>query len=220
MGYEFRDRNLLRQAMTHPSLSAERKDAGNDNQRLEFLGDAVLQLVLTEILFRRLPKDPEGRLTQLRASVVAKPALAACARRLELGPVLRLGKGEDANSGRERESNLADAFEALIGALHLDGGMDVSRKVLERVMQPTIEAALRGESESNPKGKLQELLQAIHADIPLYNIVSEEGPDHLKQFVSEVVWRGRPLALGRGTSKKAAEIDAARNALERKAWEM
>ena len=107
LGYKFRDRDLLRQAMTHPSLSAERSGAGSDNQRLEFLGDAVLQLVLTELLYERLPEEPEGRLTQLRASVVSKPALAACARRLELGPVLRLGKGEDSNQGRERDSNHA-----------------------------------------------------------------------------------------------------------------
>lgn len=219
LGYKFRNRALLRQAMTHPSLSAELKSAGSDNQRLEFLGDAVLQLTLTEILYERLSEEPEGRLTQLRASVVSKPALASCARRLELGPVLRLGKGEAANDGRDRDSNLADAFEALLGAIHLDGGMKASRDVIGRVMEPTLAAALRGESESNPKGKLQEVLQALHSDIPVYNIVSEEGPDHLKQFVAEVVWRGAPLALGRGSSKKAAEIDAARSALQQASWE-
>ncbi len=218
LGYKFRNRDLLRQAMTHPSLSAERRSAGNDNQRMEFLGDAVLQLVLTEIIYLRLPEEPEGRLTKLRASVVSKPALAAFARGLDLGPVLRLGKGEATNDGRNRDSNLADAFEALLGALHLDGGMKASREVLGRIMEPTLEAAMRGEDESNPKGKLQELLQVLHSDMPIYNVVSEEGPDHLKQFVSEVVWRNSPLALGRGTSKKAAEIDAARNALTQKSW--
>lgn len=205
--------------MTHPSLSAERSSAGSDNQRLEFLGDAVLQLVLTEYLYGHLPEDPEGRLTKLRASVVSKAALAICARQLELGPVLLLGKGEDSNHGRERDSNLADAFEALLGAVHLDGGIDASREVLRRIMKPMLAAALEGEDESNPKGKLQELLQAIHSDAPLYDVVSEEGPDHMKEFVSEVMWRGARLALGRGTSKKAAEIDAARNALDEKCWE-
>ena len=219
LGYEFRDGDLLKQALTHPSLLAERKNAGSDNQRLEFLGDAVLQLVLTEYLYGHLPEDGEGRLTQLRASVVSKAALAHCARELELGKVLRLGKGEDANDGRKRESNLADAYEAVLGAIHLDGGMEASREVVLRLMMPMLETALEGEDESNPKGRLQETLQALHRESPVYRVVLEEGPDHMKEFAIEVVWQGNPLALGRGSSKKLAETDAARNALAAKRWE-
>lgn len=219
LGYTFRNRKLLKQALTHPSLSAEKKGESENNQRLEFLGDAVLQLVLTEYLYRVLPDDGEGRLTQLRASVVSRPALAACARRLELGPCLRLGRGEDGNQGRERDSNLADAFEAVLGALHLDGGMEASQEVLMRLMQDTLEQALEGEDASNPKGKLQELLQAIDGESPVYRVVGEDGPDHQKEFIMEVLWGGRVLAVGAGASKKSAETAAAETALKDRAWE-
>jgi ribonuclease-3 len=219
LGYTFRNRKLLKQSLTHPSLAAEIKGEPDDNQRLEFLGDAVLQLVLTEYLYEVLPDDGEGRLTQLRASVVSRGALAQCARRLEIGPCLRLGRGEDVNMGRERDSNLADAFEAVIGAMHLDGGMEASREVLLRLMQETLEEALEREDASNPKGKLQEALQAIDRESPVYRVVAEDGPDHLKEFVTEVVWRGKALAVGTGASKKIAETAAAEKALADRAWE-
>jgi ribonuclease-3 len=219
LGYTFRNRKLLKQSLTHPSLAAEIKGEPDDNQRLEFLGDAVLQLVLTEYLYEVLPDDGEGRLTQLRASVVSRGALAQCARRLELGPCLRLGRGEDVNMGRERDSNLADAFEAVIGAMHLDGGMEVSREVLLRLMQETLEEAREREDASNPKGKLQEALQAIDRESPVYRVVAEDGPDHRKEFVTEVVWRGKALAVGTGASKKIAETAAAEKALADRAWE-
>ena len=219
LGYTFRNRNLLKQALTHPSLAAEKKGEPDDNQRVEFLGVSVLQLVLTEYLYEVLPEDGEGRLTQLRASVVSRGALAQCARRLELGPCLRLGRGEDVNMGRERDSNLADAFEAVIGAMHLDGGMEASRRVLLRLMQETLEEALKGEDASNPKGRLQEALQAIDRESPVYRVVAEAGPDHRKEFVTEVVWRGKALASGTGASKKSAETAAAEQALADRAWE-
>ena len=219
LGYTFSNRKLLRQALTHPSLVAERKTEDKDNQRLEFLGDAVLQLVLTEYLYEVLPEDDEGRLTQVRASVVSRPALAECARQLDLGPRLRLGRGEDGNKGRERDSNLADAFEAVIGALHLDGGMPASRDVLLRVMETPLKVAMDGEGLGNPKGTLQEVLQTIGRESPVYRVLSEEGPDHLKEFVTEVVWRGMTLGTGIGASKKSAETAAAEKALEERAWE-
>ena len=219
LGYRFRNPELLVQSLTHPSIAAEQQDVTADNQRLEFLGDAVLQVILTEHLYRILPDEAEGRLTKTRASLVSRRALAGCAERLGMGAHLRLGKGEEANGGRERESNLADAFEALLGAIYLDGGITCATEVTRRVMEEDLEAALDGEDTSNPKGRLQEVLQALKRESPVYRILAEEGPDHLKQFKAEVIWCGMALGEGRGTSKKNAETVAAQNALEGRRWE-
>ncbi|MBI21997.1 MAG: ribonuclease III [Roseibacillus sp.] len=219
LGYQFKDQDLLVQSMTHPSMSAEQREAVENNQRLEFLGDAVLQVILTEHLYRVLPDQAEGHLTKIRASLVSRRALADCALRLGLGKYLRLGKGEEANGGRQRESNLADAFEALLGALCLDGGVTGAREVTLRLMEEDLREALEGEDISNPKGRLQEELQALRRESPLYCILAEEGPDHLKQFRIEVLWGGKSLGEGRGSSKKNAETAAAQDALERRRWE-
>jgi ribonuclease-3 len=219
LGYTFQEQDLLIQSLTHPSIAAERRDVVADNQRLEFLGDAVLQLILTEYLYRIRPDQAEGRLTKTRASLVSRRALSACAERLGLGAYLRLGKGEDSNGGRERESNLADAFEALLGAIYLDGGITSATEVTMRVMEEDMRVALEDEDTSNPKGRLQEVLQALRRESPSYRIIAEEGPDHLKQFKSEVMWCGKSLGEGRGSSKKNAETAAAHDALERKHWE-
>lgn len=220
LGYAFRDKDLLVQSLTHPSIAAEVREVTCDNQRLEFLGDAVLQLILTEHLYRILPEKAEGALTKLRASLVSRRALARCARRLEMGEHLLLGKGEEANGGRKRESNLADAFEALLGAIYLDGGIEAAKAVTMRVMAEDLERVMEGEDTSNPKGELQEVLQAIERESPMYRIVAEEGPDHLKQFKAEVIWGGLLLGEGRGSSKKNAETAAAREALEGRRWEL
>ena len=219
IGYQFKDQDLLVQSMTHPSMSAEQREAVEDNQRMEFLGDAVLQVILTEHLYRILPDQAEGHLTKIRASLVSRRALADCALRLGLEEYLRLGKGEEANGGRHRESNLADAFEALLGAICLDGGITGAREVTMRLMEEDLQEALEGEDTSNPKGRLQEALQALRRESPLYRILTEEGPDHLKQFRVEVLWGGKPLGAGRGSSKKNAESAAAQDALERRRWE-
>ena len=219
IGYQFKDQDLLVQSMTHPSMSAEQREAVEDNQRMEFLGDAVLQVILTEHLYRILPDQAEGHLTKIRASLVSRRALADCALRLGLEEYLRLGKGEEANGGRHRESNLADAFEALLGAICLDGGITGAREVTMRLMEEDLQEALEGEDTSNPKGRLQEELQALRRESPLYRILTEEGPDHLKQFRVEVLWGGNPLGAGRGSSKKNAESAAAQDALERRRWE-
>jgi len=219
IGYQFKDQDLLVQSMTHPSMSAEQREAVENNQRMEFLGDAVLQVILTEHLYRILPDQAEGHLTKIRASLVSRRALADCALRLGLEEYLRLGKGEEANGGRHRESNLADAFEALLGAICLDGGITGAREVTMRLMEEDLQEALEGEDTSNPKGRLQEELQALRRESPLYRILTEEGPDHLKQFRVEVVWGGKPLGAGRGSSKKNAESAAAQDALERRRWE-
>ena len=219
IGYQFKDQDLLVQSMTHPSMSAEQREAVENNQRMEFLGDAVLQVILTEHLYRILPDQAEGHLTKIRASLVSRRALADCALRLGLEEYLRLGKGEEANGGRHRESNLADAFEALLGAICLDGGITGAREVTMRLMDEDLQEALEGEDTSNPKGRLQEELQALRRESPLYRILTEEGPDHLKQFRVEVLWGGKPLGAGRGSSKKNAESAAAQDALERRRWE-
>lgn len=219
IGYQFKDQDLLVQSMTHPSMSAEQREAVEDNQRMEFLGDAVLQVILTEHLYRILPDQAEGHLTKIRASLVSRRALADCALRLGLEEYLRLGKGEEANGGRHRESNLADAFEALLGAICLDGGITGAREVTMRLMEEDLQEALEGEDTSNPKGRLQEELQALRRESPLYRILTEEGPDHLKQFRVEVLCGGKPLGAGRGSSKKNAESAAAQDALERRRWE-
>lgn len=219
LGYTFQNADLLSQALTHPSQAAEKAAGSSDNQRLEFLGDAVIQLVLTDHFFHALPDEAEGRLTQLRASVVSRKALARCAARLGMGSFLLLGRGEDANGGRERESNLADAVEAIIGAVYLDGGFEASRATVLRILGEDAEVAPERHHRTNPKGRLQEMLQAIDSVSPIYRVTSEEGPDHSKEFITEVIWKDQVLGVGKGTSKKNAETAAAAAALEQRAWE-
>ena len=218
LGYPFKNSSLLVQAMTHPSRASEDRDESADNQRLEFLGDAVLQVILTNHLYCSLPDDAEGNLTKVRASLVSKQALASCARRLGLGEHLRLGKGEEASGGRDRDSNLADAFEALLGAVFLDGGITTATEVTMCLMKEDL-SNVSEDDTGNPKGRLQEMLQAIRRESPGYRVLDEEGPDHLKKFRVEVVWNGEALGRGEGSSKKNAETAAAQDALERRSWE-
>ena len=219
LGYKFRNSLLLAEAMTHPSLAYESQRPHFDNQRLEFLGDAVLQLILTEDLFKMFPDFPEGKLTKLRSRLVSRRALARFALTIDLGAYVLLGKGEEATGGRRRVSTLADAFEALIGAVYLDGGYEGSRELVLRLFQSEIEALAGSPEERNPKGELQEHLQAIQPEPPEYEVLSESGPDHRKVFQSQVSWRGKVLAVGRGKSKKEAEARAASEALRLRAWE-
>jgi len=219
LDYKFRNSLLLAEAMTHPSLAYESQRPHFDNQRLEFLGDAVLQLILTEDLFKMFPDFPEGKLTKLRSRLVSRRALARLALAIDLGSYVLLGKGEEATGGRRRVSTLADAFEALIGAVYLDIGFDGARELVLRLFQSEIEALSGSPEERNPKGELQECLQAIQPEPPEYEILSETGPDHRKVFQAQVVWRGMVLALGRGKSKKEAEARAAGEALRSRLWE-
>ena len=219
IGYLFRDPQLLVEALTHPSYACETKRGAPDNQRLEHLGDAVIQLALTEELFRRLPEEGEGGLTKLRSRLVSREALCQFARHIGLGDHLRLGRGEFANGGQSRPSNLADALEALAGAIYLDGGLEEARSFLFRNFGHLVDGVLAQPEERNPKGELQERLQAIAPVSPVYRIVRQEGPDHAKVFVAEVVWSGRVLGLGSGRSKQLAESDAAAAALRERSWE-
>ena len=216
--YKFRNSLLLAEALTHPSLGHETQRYHFDNQRLEFLGDAVLQLIFTEHLFQMFPDYSEGQLTKLRSRLVSREGLKIHAINIGLGNYMMMGKGEETSGGRARSSALADAFEALIGAMYLDSDLATVRKFVLREAMINIENVKFDTLDVNPKGKLQELLQALSPQSPEYHIVSESGPEHQKLFISEVRWDGMKLGLGEGQSKKEAEKFAAENALTQKLW--
>jgi ribonuclease-3 len=217
LGCKFRDENLLRLALTHPSVAHESGVATAHNQRLEFLGDAVLQLILTRELYEKYPGSDEGPLTKARAKLVNRRALAERARALGLGAHLILSRGEETHGGRERPSTLADAFEALLGAIFLDGGFETARDFVLREFSTALSPAWVAEAPTieNPKGELQELLQARSPLAPEYRTISATGPDHDRVFECTVHHEGVELARGSGKSKKAAESDAALAALQK-----
>ena len=219
LDYKFRNPLLLAEALTHPSLGYETQRHHFDNQRLEFLGDAVLQLIYTEFLFDTYPDFPEGELTKLRARLVSRDGLRINADALELGKYLMMGRGEEATGGRNRASSLADAYEALMGALYLDSDYVTVRRIVLTETRERLENLSLEDGTANPKGRLQEILQAIAPLSPGYEVVEQFGPEHLKQFVSRIVWEGRELGRGTGSSKKEAETQAARMALEKRLWE-
>ena len=214
IGCAFRDVDLLRLALTHPSVAHEQGASVQHNQRLEFLGDAVLQVILTRELYEKFPAFDEGSLTKARAKLVNRRALAEQARHLGLGEFLVLSRGEEAHGGRERPSALADAFEAVVGAIFLDAGYETAREfVLRRFHEAFGELSVLPILE-NPKGELQELLQARSSESPEYRVVSATGPDHDRLFECTVHHAGVKLARGCGKSKKAAESEAALAALK------
>ncbi|PYI77703.1 MAG: ribonuclease III [Verrucomicrobia bacterium] len=219
LDYQFRNHGLLRQALTHPSLGHEKQRYHDDNQRLEFLGDAVLQLVITEYLYAHFPREQEGRLTKLRARLVSRDALTAHAQSLDLGRHLLMGRGEEASGGRSRASTLADAFEAIVGAIYLDSAFVTAREFVLKEMRGALENVREAPVDINPKGQLQEILQSLAMRGPTYEVLSATGPEHAKTFVVEARWEGVVLGRGIGLSKQAAEIEAANNALENKIWE-
>jgi ribonuclease-3 len=216
LGHGFADQDRLRQALTHASYGHEKRQRLPDNQRLEFLGDAVLQLAVTSELYGRFPELPEGRLTVLRARLVNRHHLQALAQELGLGDHLILGRGEENSRGRERGSILADAMEAVIGAVYCEAGWEGARAIILRLMEPSLAAiATEGDAaEANPKGSLQEKLQADGEHPPVYRCVSETGPAHARVYEVVVEWQGRELGRGQGASKKEAETRAAQAALE------
>ncbi len=215
LGYPFRDENLLRLALTHPSVAHEGGVPVPHNQRLEFLGDAVLQLVLTHELYEKFPAFDEGPLTKARAKLVNRRTLAEHARELDVGAHLVLSRGEETSGGRERASALADAFEALLGAIFLDGGFGAARGFILREFSAAFGKLNVPPTIENPKGELQELLQARSPEAPEYHLVSATGPDHDRVFECIVQHGGVELARGRGKSKKAAESEAAHAALKK-----
>ena len=216
LGHAFADPALLRLALTHASFGHEKRQRTPDNQRLEFLGDAVLQLTVTSELYRRFPELPEGRLTVLRAQLVNRHHLQALAQELALGDHLILGRGEENSQGRQRGSILADAMEAVIGAVFAEAGWDVSRAIILRLLEASLTTLTdAGDvAEANPKGSLQEKLQAEGEQPPIYRCVSETGPAHARVYEVVVEWQGRELGRGQGASKKEAETRAAQAALD------
>lgn len=216
--YKFRNPLLLAEALTHPSLGHETQRHHFDNQRLEFLGDAVLQLIFTEWLFDHFPKFSEGQLTKMRSGLVSRDGLRMHAERLELGAHLMMGRGEESSGGRSRVSALADAYEALIGAIYLDSDYVTARRIVLTEAREDLEGLEVDPPDQNPKGQLQELLQALSPVSPVYPIIAAEGPEHQKRFVARVTWSGLDLGMGEGRSKKEAETEAARNALAKRLW--
>ena len=219
IGYKFRNPLLLAEALTHPSLSHETQRHHFDNQRLEFLGDAVLQLVITERLYASFNAEAEGKLTNLRSRLVSREALAVHAATLGLGHHLLMGRGEEASGGRERGSTLADAFEALVGAIYLDSDFPTVRRFILEQAAADLAQLMEEPVDVNPKGELQELLQSISPRSPAYEVVSQSGPEHDKTFIVRALWEGIELGQGVGKSKKQAETAAALEAMARKLWE-
>jgi len=215
LGYFYKDLSLLRMALTHPSVAHEQGPGVTvyHNQRLEFLGDAVLQLVLTRELYLKFPGFGEGPLTKARAQLVNRRMLAEHGKRLEVGQYLQLSKGEEISGGRERQSSLADAYEAVVGSLFLDSDYDTARTFILREFQDVFGEIHGLPTIDNPKGELQELLQAATNEAPQYKLESMTGPDHDRVFICAVQHRGVELGRGSGKNKKEAESQAALMAL-------
>ena len=209
----FRNKSLLYQAFTHSSyVNEHRRKLFTDNERLEFLGDAVLELSVSKYLFERYPHMSEGELTKLRASIVCEPSLVIFANELNFGKYVLLGKGEELTGGRERPALLADVFESFIGALYLDQGLEVVVEFLERIVFPKVEVGAFSHV-MDFKSQLQEMVQQSNNGTLHYEIVDEKGPAHNRTFVSRVLLNDKELGIGRGKSKKEAEQQAAQNAM-------
>lgn len=213
IGITFGDEKLLKQAFTHSSyVNEHRRKPYEDNERLEFLGDAVLELTVSKFLFIKYPMMSEGELTKLRAAIVCEPSLVTLANELSFGKLILLGKGEELTGGRERPALLADVFEAFIGALYLDKGIEIVVDFLEKVVFPKINAGAFSHV-MDYKSQLQELIQRDATGMIEYRVLQEKGPAHSKEFVSKVSLNGEELGIGTGKSKKEAEQHAAQMAL-------
>lgn len=211
IGYRYKNKELLKEALTHSSFSNEQKiNKSKDYERLEFLGDAVLELVSSEFLFMTNPDMPEGKLTRTRASMVCEPALAYCARDLELNQYIRLGKGEEMTGGRYRDSIISDAMEAVIGSLYLDGGFEIAHDFIHKFILSDLENKILF---YDAKTVLQEMVQETPHGSLEYKLLKEEGPDHNKCFWVEAYVNGEALTKGSGRTKKAAEQQAAYEAI-------
>ncbi|WP_027363566.1 ribonuclease III [Desulfotruncus alcoholivorax] len=215
VNYFWQDSDLLHQALVHSSYIYENKDRGDKhNERMEFLGDAVLELIISEYFYRICSEKSEGELTKMRAMTVCEPSLAEVARRLNLGQFMLMSRGEEKSGGRDRPALLADAFEALLGSVYLDGGLEEARKVALSQLSDVIEQVIAGQAIRDYKTMLQEYLQGKSQDPISYSVIDETGPDHDKTFTAVVEYRGNIMGKGRGRTKKEAEQQAARMALE------
>ncbi len=216
LGVQFQERDLLLAALTHPSFANEHpEDPAPTNERLEFLGDAILGAVVAEALYTRFPQVQEGRLTEWRSVLVCGPTLARVATEgIGLGPWLRLGRGEEQTGGREREGNLERAYEAIVGAIYLDQGLEAAAEFVHRTLGDEFDALARDPGVLNPKGALQQLAQDALGR-PEYRLTAQDGPEHDRQFTVEVYLHGERLGRGRAGTKQEAEKEAARQALPR-----
>lgn len=216
LGYRFRDESLLRGALYHSSYANEHRNENIvSNERLEFLGDAVLGFVSAEFLYSRFPNAPEGELTRIRAALVREESLFEVAQALQLGECLMLGKGEESGGGRQRPSILADCTEAVFAAVYLDGGMDCARDLIHRVLLSKGDIEVAESRRRDYKTELQELVQRKPHQVLRYELVGQSGPDHAKVFTVAVLLNGDPVGEGSGHSKKEAEQASARAALEK-----
>ena len=216
LGYRFRDESLLRGALYHSSYANEHRNENIvSNERLEFLGDAVLGFVSAEFLYSRFPNAPEGELTRIRAALVREESLFEVAQALQLGECLMLGKGEESGGGRQRPSILADCTEAVFAAVYLDGGMDCARDLIHRVLLSKGDIEVAESRRRDYKTELQELVQRKPHQVLRYELVGQSGPDHAKVFTVAVLLNGDPIGEGSGHSKKEAEQASARAALEK-----
>ena len=216
LGISFHQESLLEQAFVHSSYLNENPSfAHPSNERLEFLGDSILNFIIAEKLYKEFSKLPEGKLTEIRASLVCRDTLAELASSLKLGDWLLLGQGEEANGGRTKASNLANAMEALLGALYLDQGLAKARRFILRQLKSELKKIKTGKTIPNYKALVQELIQRQKKLTPVYHLVEATGPDHNKQFTAEILVKGEALGKGTGKSKKAAESQAARAAWEK-----
>jgi len=212
IGYKFKNPDLLLNALTHSSYANENRGI-SDNERLEFLGDAVLGLVIADYLYRLFEEHKEGDLTKIRASIVSEGPLSQIARDIRLGRFLLLGKGEAISGGRDRDSVLADALEAVIGAVYLEAGINQAKELIIGLFSSLMENSFQGKGFQDYKTNLQEVLQAMGEEEIVYRVIKETGPDHDKEFVIEVLCGRRVIGRGKGKSKKEAEQRAAKEAL-------
>ena len=217
LGYRFKNPDLLRQALTHPSTDSK-PETRRTYERLEFLGDAILQLAVTQYLYRHMPQAPEGVLTQLRARTVSRANLGKYGIILELDKYITLGKGEEKAGGRSKNSIIANTFESVFGAMSLDSDYETAKAIALRVLHDALHSAASHPKEINPKGELQAILQDILPETPSYE-TEEKGPrDSADRFESRVFWHGHTVGAGRGSSKRKAEVAAAADALARREW--
>lgn len=215
LGYKFNNKELITRALTHRSFLNESRveEAGRHNERLEFLGDAVLELIVTEHLFAAYPERKEGDLTSFRAALVRTESLAEAATELGYGDFIRMSKGEEATGGRERPYILANTFEAVLGAIYLDSNYETCRKFIERVLLPKLPEIVKQRLDIDAKSRLQEISQEVHKFTPIYELVKAEGPDHERVFTIAVIIDGKEFGQGSGRSKQEAEQNAAAEAL-------
>ncbi len=216
IGVSFNDQKLLKQAFVHRSYLNESKEFPESNERLEFLGDAILSFITSQYLFRTYPQYPEGTLTNIRSTLVKTTSLAITGTELALGQLLLLSRGEESSGGRTNQSLLADSFEALLGAIFLDQGIEIAKQFVEKVLLYKTESIIKNKSYIDYKSLLQELVQEETKISPTYTVIKSEGPDHDKTFYVAVMMGETPLAQGKGKSKQEAEQDAATTALEKR----